>query len=122
MNKQYLYIAILCIVSLCIQGIKSYKNVNGGELGHCSTSGVSMTGFTRNGQCIETDDDAGSHHICIDLKSVSGSSGNFCVVTGQPNWCDTEGSCFKDPQKMCPRKHWCVCQWAFAKYKKSWRL
>merc|ERR1712118_232570 len=57
-------------------------NVNGGPLKECSTNGMAMTGFTRNGKCEERDDDAGSHHICIDLTSTST---NFCQATGQPN-------------------------------------
>jgi len=95
-----------------------HKNVNGGPLQLCSKSGMAMTGFTRSGKCEERNDDAGSHHICIDLKSVSGQSSqseNFCEVTGQPNWCDDNGQCFKS-SGMCPRKNWCVCQWAFAAY------
>merc|ERR1712046_513268 len=94
------------------------RNVNGGPLKECSTQGMAMTGFTRSGKCEERNDDAGSHHICIDLKSVSGTSNqseNFCRVTGQPNWCDDKGSCFGS-SGQCPRKHWCVCQWAFAAY------
>merc|ERR1711907_238739 len=66
-----------------------------------------MTGLTRNGKCEERDDDAGSHHICIDLTSTST---NFCQATGQPNWCAQEGMCMGGKGK-CPRKNWCVCQW-----------
>merc|ERR1719161_2962440 len=58
------------------------------------------------------DDDAGSHHICIDLTSTST---NFCQATGQPNWCAQEGQCMGKKGK-CPRKNWCVCQWAFTGY------
>merc|ERR1712083_556398 len=47
---------------------------------------------------------------------------NFCEQTGQPNWCAEQGECdFGDQTKvtentLCDREHWCVCQWAFAKY------
>lgn len=92
----------------------SYKNVRGGELQHCSGAGMALTGFTRNGQCIDKNDDDGAHHICIDMASNSG--GNFCEVTGQPNWCSSNMPCDGDEKKDCPVRHWCVCQWAFSKY------
>lgn len=91
----------------------SYLNVNGGALSRCSERGMALTGFTRNGQCIDQFDDTGSHHICIAMKSNAG--GNFCQVTGQPNWCDSSMRC-DSGIGMCPVDHWCVCQWAFASY------
>ena len=45
---------------------------------------MALTGFTRNGKCTDLVDDEGSHHICIDLSSTEG--GDFCEVTGQPDW------------------------------------
>ena len=126
-----------------LQAGTGHKNVNGGALGLCSENGMAMTGFTRSGKCEELQDDdgelitesltqdthlqriqvflSGSHHICIDLSTTSG--GNFCEVTGQvqggDNWCNDEGECFDNKDKKCPRKHWCVCQWAFAGYLKK---
>ena len=50
----------------------------------------------------------------IDMKSNVG--GNFCEVTGQPNWCGSQMSCDGAPADECPVEHWCVCQWAFASY------
>jgi len=91
----------------------AYVNVNGGTLQKCSGQGMALTGFTRNGQCVDLDDDAGSHHICIDMSSNTG--GNFCQVTGQPNWCGSMMGC-DDSAGRCPVKNWCVCQWAFASY------
>mmetsp|Transcript_39560 Transcript_39560/g.89221 ORF Transcript_39560/g.89221 Transcript_39560/m.89221 type:complete len:221 (-) Transcript_39560:254-916(-) len=88
-----------------------YKSVMGGHLSSCSTAGTAMTGFTRDGHCVDSgDDDAGSHHICIQMKP------DFCKVTGQPNWCVEKMECMDDPQKKCPIGNWCVCQWAFATY------
>merc|ERR1712216_476650 len=84
----------------------------GTDLQLCSPVGEAMTGWTRNGKCIEEQDDKGSHHICIRLPKEH----NFCTVTGQPNWCQTKGACNGDPSQMCPRDHWCVCQWAFLSY------
>merc|ERR1712039_190890 len=84
-------------------------NVFGRNLSTCSKPGMALTGFTRDGHCQEYDDDAGSHHICIEMKA------DFCIVTGQSNWCTSEMGCmgqFGD----CPIKNWCVCQWAFAGY------
>tara|TARA_B110001452_G_scaffold161348_1_gene134299 strand:+ start:447 stop:761 length:315 start_codon:yes stop_codon:yes gene_type:complete len=47
------------------------------------------------------------------MKSNTG--GNFCAVTGQPNWCGSSMAC--DSQSgTCPIEHWCVCEWAFARY------
>ena len=59
------------------------KNVLGTDLASCSSAGTAMTGFTRDGHCIdEGNDDAGSHHICVHMKK------DFCTVTGQPDWCE----------------------------------
>lgn len=90
-------------------------NVYGKPLQKCSTPHMALTGFTRDGRCVEQRDDVGSHHICIDLTTV-GSERDFCQVTGQPDWCAKKGGCMGDRSKMCPRKHWCVCQWAFSAY------
>mmetsp|Transcript_4344 Transcript_4344/g.7237 ORF Transcript_4344/g.7237 Transcript_4344/m.7237 type:complete len:188 (+) Transcript_4344:68-631(+) len=86
------------------------KNVLGTALQSCSKNGMAMTGFTRNGKCADVgDDDAGSHHICIIMKS------DFCTVTGQPNWCEEEMPCM-GKSGDCKIGNWCVCQWAFASY------
>eukprot|EP00592_Proboscia_alata_P005325 CAMPEP_0194368596 /NCGR_PEP_ID=MMETSP0174-20130528/16795_1 /TAXON_ID=216777 /ORGANISM="Proboscia alata, Strain PI-D3" /LENGTH=122 /DNA_ID=CAMNT_0039145009 /DNA_START=285 /DNA_END=653 /DNA_ORIENTATION=+ len=73
-----------------------------------------MTGYTRDGKCADIPGDMGSHHICIDLSSTKG--GNFCTVTGQPDWCSENSTCDGNPEEECPIEHWCVCQWAFARY------
>merc|ERR1719486_1793140 len=91
----------------------AYTNVNGGELERCSGANMALTGFPRNGHCVDQNDDAGSHHVCIDMASNVG--GNFCEVTGQPNWCGSKMSC-DGSYGTCPVEHWCVCQWAFASY------
>merc|ERR1711965_284394 len=88
--------------------------MGGGDLQKCSGAGSALTGFTRTGHCTDRDDDAGSHHICIDMKANAG--GNFCEVTGQPDWCSSSMACDGSPSQMCPVEHWCVCQWAFASY------
>jgi uncharacterized protein (DUF2237 family) len=91
-------------------------NVYGKELQLCSSKGMALTGFTRTGHCVEKHDDKGSHHICIDLSSTSHSGKNFCGVTGQEDWCDDQMPCSDESDEKCPVQHWCVCQWAFAKY------
>ena len=48
--------------------------------------------------------------------TITGSEKDFCQVTGQPDWCAEKGGCMEDQNKKCPRKHWCVCQWAFTGY------
>lgn len=92
----------------------AYNNIYGDKLETCSSTGQALTGYTRNGLCVTQNDDAGSHHICIDLSSTSG--GNFCQVTRQPNWCDEKMACHDEPRKTCQIQNWCVCQWAFASY------
>ena len=90
-------------------------NVYGDDLQPCSQDGMALTGFTRTGLCDDYDEDAGSHNVCINMPSSSG--GNFCTVTGQPNWCDETSECHEDTEKDdCPVEHWCVCEWAFAGY------
>merc|ERR1719486_169503 len=85
-------------------------SVSGQSLDTCSKPGMAMTGFTRDGHCQDLgDDDAGSHHICIQMKD------DFCIQTGQPNWCAEEMPCMGQDGD-CPIGNWCVCQWAFASY------
>jgi len=84
--------------------------VSGDPLETCSKPGKAMTGFTRDGKCQDIgDDDAGSHHICIQMEE------DFCTQTGQPNWCADEMPCMGQDGD-CPIGNWCVCQWAFARY------
>eukprot|EP00746_Dinoflagellata_sp_MGD_P143965 gnl/MRDRNA2_/MRDRNA2_76727_c0_seq1.p1 gnl/MRDRNA2_/MRDRNA2_76727_c0~~gnl/MRDRNA2_/MRDRNA2_76727_c0_seq1.p1 ORF type:complete len:464 (-),score=76.38 gnl/MRDRNA2_/MRDRNA2_76727_c0_seq1:26-1255(-) len=85
------------------------KSVTGTELKQCSHTGEAQTGWLRSGQCIDKDDDKGSHHICMKV------TGDFCEKTGQPDWCDEKMQCQGQDGK-CPIVNWCVCQWAFAKY------
>ena len=106
-----------------VLGSTDKKNVYGDELVTCSTSGMAMTGFTRDGYCTDLDDDAGSHHMCITMwPNGAGHSGdvNFCEQTGQgtpPNdWCEEKMACHEDAGKDCEIKNWCVCQWAWEMY------
>ena len=103
---------VAAVLGLARDGAAS-TNILGEPLEDCSTSGMALTGFTRTGKCVEQDDDAGSHHICIDLSSTTG--GNFCTVTGQDNWCSSQMDCVGG-SGQCPVEDWCVCQWAFAMY------
>mmetsp|Transcript_35614 Transcript_35614/g.64347 ORF Transcript_35614/g.64347 Transcript_35614/m.64347 type:complete len:168 (-) Transcript_35614:371-874(-) len=84
-------------------------SVMGGPLDTCSKPGKALTGFTRDGHCQDEDDDAGTHHICIQMKP------DFCTVTGQPDWCSEKAGCMGQSGE-CPIGNWCVCQWAFARY------
>ncbi|KAL7553409.1 hypothetical protein ACHAWF_016694 [Thalassiosira exigua] len=96
---------------------EAYQNVHGETLQSCSQDGTALTGWTRNGHCIDENDDAGSHHICINLGSIANSGQNFCEVTGQSDWCSkTDMPCHEDESKSCAVGNWCVCQWAFASY------
>jgi len=105
---------IVLSASSLVVALPGYQNVLGGELQRCSGAGMALTGFTRNGHCVNRVDDAGSHHICIDMSSNEG--GNFCLVTGQPDWCSSQRQCDQDPSAACPVTRWCVCEWAFARY------
>ncbi|GMH92403.1 hypothetical protein TrVE_jg3633 [Triparma verrucosa] len=105
---------LFALVCALIPKAESYTNVLGTALESCSGPGMARTGFMRDGHCTEVHDDRGSHHICIDLSSTSG--GNFCSVTGQPNWCESSMGCHESYSQQCPVEHWCVCQWAFASY------
>merc|ERR1719409_1062729 len=106
------YASLTLLLTVC-QTAYAYTNVLGTPLKKCSGAGMALTGFTRTGECVDQNDDAGSHHICIDMASNTG--GNFCTVTGQPNWCGSKMGCDGSAGK-CPVKNWCVCQWAFASY------
>ena len=71
---------MIASVSFLLASATAFTNVNGGDLERCSGRGMALTGFTRNGHCVDQNDDAGSHHVCIDMSSTTG--GNFCSVTG----------------------------------------
>jgi len=109
-------LALTLTLTLTLQGCGSQSpagpvlNVLGGNLSTCSKPGMALTGFTRDGHCQDQgDDDAGSHHICIQMRP------DFCTVTGQPDWCSTSKPCMGEAGS-CPIGNWCVCQWAFASY------
>lgn len=116
-STRTLLVLFICTLSICTSTnsvlVLAYENVNGETLGRCSQDGMALTGFTRNGHCVNRNDDAGSHHICIDMSSNTG--GNFCKVTGQPDWCSSSMQCNTGAQ-LCPVTNWCVCEWAFARY------
>jgi len=108
---------LLISVYLCFGNSEETLNIYGEALSPCSSEGMARTGYMRDGQCGSTYGDYGSHHVCIDLQSVTG--GNFCTVTGQPNWCNDSMPCHENSTELCPVQHWCVCQWAFASYVKK---
>ena len=116
---------VVPVIAASSSSSSSYRNVYGNPLQACSSSGMALTGYTRTGYCVDRNDDAGSHHICIDLSTSSSTDENFCQVTGQSNWCDsTDMPCHNNSNKddasasssSCAIQNWCVCQWAFATY------
>jgi len=108
---------ILLLLASAVTTLAEYRNIYGETLQDCSTAGMALTGYTRTGQCVDQYDDRGSHHICIDLSSMNNSgAGNFCQVTGQPDWCSKNMPCVESANMDCPVKNWCVCQWAFSSY------
>merc|ERR1712039_951621 len=114
MDSSRLMFLAFCALVFNVQMATALENVLGGELQKCSQPGMALTGFTRNGQCMDHDDDAGSHHVCIDMTSTTG--GNFCHVTGQSDWCSSKMTCDGFSGGQCQVEHWCVCEWAFARY------
>merc|ERR1711907_651419 len=113
MGTQAMRSVALFVLIAVVQSCLAYTNVNGEPLQPCSSAGMALTGFTRDGHCVAHNDDAGSHHVCIDMSSNTG--GNFCAVTGQPDWCSSSMGCHEGGGS-CQVKHWCVCEWAFARY------
>merc|ERR1711907_880279 len=103
MCKLFLLVVCLAIVMPTTTASKEvYLNVQGKALEKCSGPNMALTGFTRNGKCVDENDDAGSHHICIGMASNVG--GNFCQVTGQPNWCDSKMACDGDASRQSRSK------------------
>ncbi|CAB9512365.1 expressed unknown protein [Seminavis robusta] len=111
-----LLLLLLAIGSVAV--VTADLNVYGEPLKECSSDGMARTGFTRTGKCMDKDRDTGSHNVCIDLTSAQ--NGNFCTVTGQPNWCDEDKTCHDEDHSSstnnCPIVNWCVCEWAFKGY------
>jgi uncharacterized protein (DUF2237 family) len=118
MKMNMLLQALLFVIRHGIAVADDYvpKNVYGDTLQPCSSDGSALTGYTRSGSCVDLQDDAGSHHICINLHSMSSSGMNFCQVTGQSDWCSSSMPCHEDKYQSCQVENWCVCQWAFASY------
>lgn len=102
------YISKKCIEQLSGAGI----NLHGAPLKACSSAGMAATGYGRDGFCKDDASDSGSHRVCIDIGV---GDANFCASTGQPNWCDGKDTCHDDENAKCPKRKWCVCQWAFDK-------
>ena len=112
------FIVLVASIAVAVSS-SSYRNVYSNALESCSTNGMALTGYTRTGYCVDQNDDAGSHHICIDLSTLpQNNKQNFCQVTGQSNWCASDDMpCHENASSSsCSIQHWCVCQWAFASY------
>merc|ERR1719461_953027 len=101
--------ALFISISLAGAGPGNSMSVLNQPLADCSVGNEATTGFFRNGKCTDGADDSGSHHICVDLQYAETGDGDFCTLTGQPDWC-------KEKQNGKDRVHWCVCQWAFARF------
>ena len=79
----------------------SQRNVLGGLLGSCSEAPI--TGFFRDGCCNTSDEDLGSHTICVvltaDFLAFSKARGND-LSTPRPEF---------DFPGLKPGDRWCVC-------------
>lgn len=96
-----------------LQSLKEPLNVYNTALETCSSPGMAITGFSRDGTCSHHTGDAGSHHICVNNIDGKESDKSFCEITKQPDWCRQKDACHEDPTSKCDRKKWCVCEWAF---------
>ena len=85
-------------------------NVYNQPIQNCGYNNTALTGYSRNGKCEYSQNDRGSHHVCIDINVPQ----NFCAITNQPNWCSETSKCH-DSKNNCEKKNWCVCQWAFSR-------
>ncbi len=76
-------------------------NVVGGTLFPCSTE--PLTGFYRNGCCSTSDEDVGSHTVCVEVDErfleFSARAGND-LSTPMPQW---------SFQGLVPGDRWCLC-------------
>jgi len=111
--KHVIFFSLLSI-TVAKLNVTEEKNVYGRNLETCSSPGMALTGWTRDGHCVNEAGDAGSHHICLDFNSTTND--NFCTVTGQPDWCSSFMPCHDKQDKQCSIRYWCVCQWAYASY------
>jgi uncharacterized protein (DUF2237 family) len=79
----------------------SQRNVLGGLLGSCSEAPI--TGFFRDGCCNTSDEDLGSHTICVvltaDFLAFSKARGND-LSTPRPEF---------DFPGLKPGNRWCLC-------------
>jgi FeS assembly protein IscX len=79
----------------------SQRNVLGGLLGSCSEQ--PMTGFFRDGCCNTSDEDFGSHTICVVLTATSWRSRRRAATT-----CPRRGRSSDFPG-LKPGDRWCLC-------------
>jgi hypothetical protein len=74
-----LYINVVSLFNVTMLTEANSLNVYGEALQSCSKPGGAMAGMERDGMCTDVMNDAGSHHICIDLSTIMG--GDFCSTT-----------------------------------------
>lgn len=92
------------------------RNVYGKKLKTCSSNGMAVTGWQRDGFCSHHRQDKGSHHVCVKNIDKNKDAKTFCDITGQEDWCSEKDICHGDSNKQCDRKKWCTCEWAFDRY------
>merc|ERR1719273_1965133 len=101
----------------CIDNKCANLNIYDEPLKSCSYDGIAITGYTRTGFCNLHATDSGSHNVCLDISAVKKTPDNemrnFCEITGQRDWCSESDRCHEGGLG-CPRKNWCICEWAFA--------
>ena len=88
----------------------SQRNVLGGLLGSCSEAPI--TGFFRDGCCNTSDEDLGSHTICVvltaDFLAFSKARGND-LSTPRPEF---------DFPGLKPGDRWCLCA---PRWREAWQ-
>lgn len=96
------------------------KNALGFDLQPCSTSGMALTGPSREGYCMDSYGNYGSH-ICMNIDNSNDDINNFCNVESIQERLPAciENSlfpCQEDTRDMCPVQNYCVHQCYFSHY------
>jgi len=113
-------VATFLLIASCVSALTNEKNANGDELQPCSTSGMALTGGSREGYCVDTYGNYGSH-ICMNIDNSNDDINNFCNLentAGKLPACveNAQFPCQEDTRLMCPVQNYCVHQCYFSHY------
>jgi len=112
-------VGTLLLLASCVSAAMDEKNANGGVLQPCSTSGMAMTGGSREGYCVDSYGRYGSH-ICMNIENMDSNMNNFCEMEKAEILpacsLNAEFPCQDDTRNMCPVQNYCVHQCYFSHY------